>query len=442
MFTPVEVLFVFSNTSPKRARAINMTAHDLTCLIIADDFTGACDSGLQFVRAGFSARVFSGPPEKLEAPTMDVIVCNTESRNSDTDRARQLVTSACQPLRALQPSVLYKKVDSTIRGNLGSEIETVMESFAINTGIVAPAFPEAGRTTVHGRHFLNGVPVDETELAADPGAPVNDSNLPHVLATPAAGGTDRLEVRHIDIDDVSRGTSHLLSRLAVRGSERTLFVCDAARPEDLRSVAEAAAGMESTPLLCGSAGLAQFLPEAFSLRPAGPLGIPVPTRPGPVLVIVGSLQSHSRRQTDRLLSNTEAREFRCDTSTLEQALEHLNSTQDAVCILSMMEIPDLEGALRELISVARNLIQNAPQLAGVAVTGGTTAMALITALGASGVEIVEPISREVPMCRLMDGPFDGLKLVTKAGALGDEDIFIKAVECLTNTRRGGGGDGR
>ncbi len=278
--------------------------------------------------------------------------------------------------------------------------------------------------------------MDETELAADLGAPVNDSNLPRVLATPAVGGTDRLEVRHIDIDDVSRGTSHLRSRLAVRDSERTLFVCDAARPEDLRSIAEAAAGMESTPLLCGSAGLAQCLPEAFSLRSARPLGIPLLTRPGAVLVVVGSAQSHSRRQTDRLLSNIEAREFRCDTGTLKQALEHLNSTRDAVSILSMMESPDLEGALRQLISVARDLIRDAQQLAGVAVTGGTTAMALITALEASGVEIVEAIGREVPLCRLVDGPFHGLMLVTKAGALGDEDVFIKAVERMTNTKRG------
>jgi uncharacterized protein YgbK (DUF1537 family) len=62
-------------------------------------------------------------------------------------------------------------------------------------------------------------------------------------------------------------------------------------------------------------------------------------------------------------------------------------------------------------------------------------MALITALGATGVEIVEAVGPEVPICRLADGRFHGLRLVTKAGALGDEDVFIKTVERLTNTVR-------
>ncbi len=415
-------------------RLVNMTANDLSCLIIADDFTGACDTGLQFVRAGFSASVISGPRES-EMPPVDVIVCNTESRNGTPDSARQCVHTACLPLRALRPSLVYKKVDSTIRGNIGAEIDAVMESLAINTVIVAPAFPEAGRTTVHGQHLLDGVPLDESELAADPGAPVRDSNLPRVLATPSTGGTDRIQVRHIDLSDVSRGGLHLRSCMASRDSERVLFVCDAAHPEDLRSVAEAAAGLKPTPLLSGSAGLAQFLPQAFSLQSARPFSVPLQPCPGPVLVVVGSIQSHSRRQTDRLLTMTGAREFRCGSDTFKPALEHLNSTRDAVTVLSLLETSDLEGSLRQLIAVAGDLIQDTRQMAGVAVTGGTTAMALITALGATGVEIVEAVGPEVPICRLADGRFHGLRLVTKAGALGDEDVFIKTVERLTNTVR-------
>ena len=108
-----------------------MSANVLSCLIIADDFTGACDTGLQFVRNGLSASVISSPYQSMVAPSVDVVVCNTESRNEPAEVAGRRVAQACRWLRAWHPALMYKKVDSTIRGNLAAEIEAVMEVFDI-----------------------------------------------------------------------------------------------------------------------------------------------------------------------------------------------------------------------------------------------------------------------------------------------------------------------
>ena len=403
---------------------------DALSLIIADDFTGACDTGLQFVRGGFSAGVISGLREGLMLPQYDVLVYNTDSRNCDSERARQLVTEACQRLKGLQPSLIYKKVDSTIRGNLATEIDAIMQAFALDVGVVAPAFPETGRTTLRGQHLLNGVPIEQTEMADDPGSPISDSHLPRLLSsTLPIGGSSRqpLVVRHLNIDAVACGEAHLRSCLKAPQDERVLFVCDAVSPEDLRRIAVAAASLTPLPLLCGSAGLAQFVPEAFALITNSEPTPSLKATPGPVLVVVGSAHSHSRRQTERLLTRDNAREFRGGAETLEPALRHLTSTADAVAVLSIADAPRSEAALRNLTALVCTLVEGVPELAGVAVTGGTTAMELIVALRANGVEIVEAMGREVPVCRLTDGPFRGLPLVTKAGAFGDEDIFIKAV---------------
>ena len=435
-----------------------MTATNYSCIIIADDFTGACDTGLQFVRAAgddsaamatppdanrrgsvvkrrFSAAVVSDPSSLFALPPVDVVVCNTETRNRDPAEARRLVTATCRRLTGLPHSLCYKKLDSTIRGNLAAEIDAVMAAFGYDTAIVSPALPAAGRTTVHGQHLLDGVPVHLTELAAEPGSPVHDSQLPRLLvATPLS--SPPYEVRHVDIEQVSRGPTALTRLLTTPRERRTVFVCDAASDENLRHIAAAAATLDRRPLLCGSAGLAQFVPEAFSLQPAMPSTPALRPGPGPVIVVVGSAQSLSRRQTDRLLARGGAREFRVNSAPLEAALAHLTSTPDAVAVLSMADTADPESALRHLADVARGLANSVRELAGLAVTGGATAMELLTALEAGGVEIVEAIAHAVPVCRIVGGPFEGMPLVTKAGALGDEDVFVRAVARLTNPAKG------
>ena len=418
-----------------------MTAATRSCLIIADDFTGACDTGLQFVRCGFSAAVIPGRRHLSATPPVDVVVCNTESRNQAAASARQLVTEACERVRALPHSLCYKKVDSTIRGNLAAEIGAVMNAFALDNAIFAPALPAAGRTTRHGQHLLDGVPVHETELATDPGSPVLDSYLPGLLAATASAGASSsphppFDVKHVDIDEMTGGAGDLSRRFAAPRERRTVFVCDAVSPDHLRCIAAAAASLAQPPLLCGSAGLAQFVPEAFGLHPVMPPTPALQSAPGPVLVVVGSAHSLSRRQTDRLLARKGARELGSDSATLDNTRAHLRSTPDAVAVLSMAETPDPESTLRQLATVAVGVARDVPELAGIAVTGGTTAMELLAALDAEGVEIVEAIGREVPVCRIADGPFHGMPLVTKAGALGDEDVFVKAVERLTGTAIG------
>ena len=92
--------------------------------IIADDLTGACDTGVQFVIRGFSATVWLDPEDIDDAP-VDVIVVTTNSRGDSPDTARQKVRHACQRLTQRQTTVLYKKIDSTMRGNVGAEVEAV-----------------------------------------------------------------------------------------------------------------------------------------------------------------------------------------------------------------------------------------------------------------------------------------------------------------------------
>ncbi|MDP6037373.1 MAG: four-carbon acid sugar kinase family protein, partial [Candidatus Latescibacteria bacterium] len=120
----------------------------LQAVVIADDFTGACDTGLQFARAGLNTRVVVDGMDDIGGG-VDVLVATSESRNCTRLDAESRVRQVCEALGEI-PRLVYKKVDSALRGHLATEIRTVMGALNRDLCLVAPAFPEMGRITVGG----------------------------------------------------------------------------------------------------------------------------------------------------------------------------------------------------------------------------------------------------------------------------------------------------
>ena len=110
----------------------------LSCLMIADDFTGACDTGMQFARFGLRSVVVIDPAQvrgRAEGP--QVLVVDTKSRNCSRGDAARRVREACDPLLYLTPRLVYKKIDSALRGNLATEIRTTMQAFGMDLCLMA-----------------------------------------------------------------------------------------------------------------------------------------------------------------------------------------------------------------------------------------------------------------------------------------------------------------
>ena len=151
-------------------------------LIIADDFTGANDTGVQLKRRGLRTSViFAGrkPPEDEGC-----VVVDTESRGVGAEEAAEVMRLACGELRFDDYKYVIKKVDPSLRGNIAAESAVLDELYRPELVIFAPALPAMGRTTEGGVHRLKGVPLSHTELAGDPKNPVHEDNI----ARPARGG--------------------------------------------------------------------------------------------------------------------------------------------------------------------------------------------------------------------------------------------------------------
>src|SRR5215218_239541 len=148
--------------------------------IIADDLTGAADTGVQLARAGYRTAVAFRDAPIPPARDLDAVALDTDSRAMPAGFAAKRVVEAGHAVRDAR--IVYKKLDSTLRGPIAAELAAALEATGRHHAVVAPAFPSAGRTTVGGVQLVRGVPVHETEARDDPRTPVHEGHIPTLLA--------------------------------------------------------------------------------------------------------------------------------------------------------------------------------------------------------------------------------------------------------------------
>lgn len=419
--------------------------------IIADDLSSATDCGAQVVRSGLSVVVPLGsyaPPAQAKTP--QVISVDTDSRSLPADRAFEKVRQAAQQLVADGWTQFYKSVDSTLRGNLGAEVEAVMNVVQADCAIVAPAFPKYGRTTVEGVQYLHGRPLHETEFGTDPTAPVRDANISRRLAEASSRKSGRL-----NLDQVRAGSAviqKVVQGLREQGIE--LIVVDIAEQEDLKLICSGLSESDLRIVWVGSTGLAEYFPLAFGVSSAAD-GVPenqkIDSRPA--LALVGSASETTRRQLDFAEANHGLEIIYLDPVPLIQ--NDLSELEDASLKLRAVLTSNHDVALvvrssREEIAVTQRLgaslnlstgevaqrivdglaksacsLIEGNLLSGIVATGGDTANALCNALGAQALEILGEVESGIPVMRTVGK--QSFPLVTKAGGFGSQSAIADAL---------------
>jgi len=385
--------------------------------------------------------------------TAGVISVDTDSRSLPADRAYGKVKAATQQLVAEGWTDFYKSVDSTLRGNLGAEIEAVMDVVQPDCAMIAPAFPKYGRTTAAGVQYLHGRPLHETEFGTDPTAPVRDADIARRLAEGSHRKTGRLP-----LDQVRAGTSQIqaaIQKILSAGIE--LVVVDVAEQEDLRRICIGLSQSNLRIVWVGSTGLAEFVPLAFGVFSAAkPLRQDHKHDSRPALALVGSASETTRKQLRYAQANHQLQIISLDAAKiiqndkasadeLEQAGANLRAAMEAgvdaalVVNASRDEIAATQqlGARHNLspAQVAQRIVDGLAQVAcrfvsegrigGVIATGGDTANALCNVLGAQGLEILGEVEAGIPIMRTL-GKYS-LPLVTKAGGFGSPSAIADAL---------------
>ena len=154
-------------------------------LVLADDFTGSLDTGVQFRAKG--TRIRFGSPDNRYFTNLDediqVLIVDTESRHLPPKEAAQVIRQVVSDAVAAGVRYIYKKTDSGLRGNIGAELSAALDASGKSVLHFIPAFPQIGRTTKDGIHYIKGVPVGESVFAKDPFNPVLHSRVTDVIAS-------------------------------------------------------------------------------------------------------------------------------------------------------------------------------------------------------------------------------------------------------------------
>jgi D-threonate/D-erythronate kinase len=380
--------------------------------VIADDLTGAADAGVQLVRAGYrTAVVFHG--EEVPTTDIDAVSFDTDSRTMPAGFAAKRVVEVARAVRGAR--IVYKKSDSTLRGNVAAELVALSGVAGRERTVVAPAFPAAGRTTLDGTQLVHGVPVDETEMRDDPQTPVREAHIPTLLAEAFSSiGTLGVE----DVADSGRVRQVL--------EENECVVADAERASDLKVLVRAVSDPARV-LWAGSAGLAFALGSVYPGPGAGDTdesGAPV----RPVLVVVGSLSGVAREQVRRLVQ--EYGDISVEAGGGEAVAAARDALSGATC--AVVHSPEKEDASGEAVlgSLAEVVgrLSEENLFGGLILTGGATAVGVARRLGATGILLRGEVEAGVPAGTLI-GPRP-YPVVTKAGGFGGPDTLVGAVEAL------------
>jgi uncharacterized protein YgbK (DUF1537 family) len=360
---------------------------NLECLVIADDLTGACDAAVPFARGGRRVRV--SLDSDGEPPPADVLAISTESRDAGAEVFSGALADLLRRLPELGPRILFKKIDSTLRGNVGPEVAAALAAFACDVALVTPAFPAMGRAVEGGHLRIAGdahfVPV---ELAAC---------FRHLGAGP------HCHTRH-----------GAIAQAVATGARFVLL--DAASDADLDAVVSQGLALRQRVLWAGSAGLAAALARATGGQ--SPAGGPAPAPAGAAAIFcLGSSHPATLEQQDRLIQHRHAALFSWDTATPAAIAAALERGQPVVLRIRLGETPG--ERLRELLADAAGPL---------VLSGGTTAALVLRALDVHAIELRLEVAAGIPCGLAQGGPFHGAPVVTKSGGFGGPDALIKVAD--------------
>jgi uncharacterized protein YgbK (DUF1537 family) len=404
-----------------------------TVAVVADDLTGAADTGAGFMRAGLETIVTWAHPalDLAVAADADAIAVDTRSRVMDAERAALTTAAVVDALKKAGIRTLYKKIDSMLRGHVGGEVRAALTAWHRGAiALVAPAFPAIGRTTAGGVQRIDGVSVARGVIAA------------HLEAM-------GISTRHATVENVRASLDAILANAVDERAGAIVF--DVETDEDLRRIAEAGVKLGEAVVWVGSGGLAGAVASVVGMQHgAGPDTVPRPKglalhTAKPVLLIVGSTSPTAARQAADVRAagavpvaipvDVLRNDIGQEVTAASSIQRHLREGHDVVVTVDPSSPEDDPRIAARLAEVLQGC---APLVGGIVVTGGDTAAGILEAWGISALRLTEEIEIGVPLS-IGEGK-RRMPIVTKAGTFGSDQALTRArarLHDLVRTRERG-----
>ena len=433
--------------------------------IIADDLTGATDTGVQFSRQGYTTDVVIVPDADDAhltsihdlADTVDVLVVDTETRETDAATARARLRQVLQALPLSEHDIVYKKVDSTLRGHVGAELDECLNVLKKDVCLFTPSFPQNKRITVEGYLIVHDQPLGLSEYYAGSLDPGEASYIPSLLQQETV-----LPIERIDLKDVAQGKDVIVRKIhALIEQKQKILVIDAMNDQQLRKLLQSSFDVQSSILYAGSAGLANAISEICNGKHGTTAS---PTRMSEsVMVVCGSMRSIAHRQIEFLKKQVDLCEIPLDVERLvsmrDAYLQHILAdvrasvqeksphivlypdpafidAQTSEDLLSRhnLDFRSLGVIIRDFLAELVRRICDATPINNLILTGGDTAIGVCELLGIHQLTIVEELLPGIPLSFGRSAKQDAFNIVTKAGGFGEEDALYILFQKLAQQR--------
>lgn len=425
--------------------------------IIADDLTGANDTGVQFAQNGCKTivSIYCDRLSELNiSEDLDVFVIDTETREVESRVARIRLKNILEKLNINDKDIVYKKVDSTLRGNIGAEIEEIVTILEKDICILSPSFPPYRRITVDGNLIVKGKSLKLPDYSSDIRNYKNNSSIEYILKKQST-----LPIAQIGINDVNKGVKDILKKIKLSNKKgKKIIIIDSISGKDLKKIIQSSLKFKGSILFSGSAGLAKYLSKLYEKKRNCKMNIC--NNIGPVLVIAGSRSPIMMEQIKYLKSKMVFGEIKID---LEQvfsekndiletyvskginAIEdnyHLmvytdtiynekNSINEKIMLKKGLCFRELEVEIKNIFSGLASKIIKKTNVRNLILTGGDIALGVCKELGISNLHIINELLPGIP---LSVANYDkiSLNIITKAGGFGTKNTLYQLMEKLKN----------
>jgi uncharacterized protein YgbK (DUF1537 family) len=423
-------------------------------VIIADDLTGANATSVLIARQGYKSatfldlNVYSDEQHK----NFNVISISTDSRAVKENIAYDRVKRVVNFFKDKDVKLISKRIDSTLRGNIGVEIDAVLDTLnGDEVAIVVSAFPSSRRITIGGFLMVNSIPLEKTDVAKDPKTPVYTSFVTKLIKQQS-----KYSVGSIKIDKVLQGEECVEKEiLAKKKKGNRIIVVDATTDEDIRVIAKACK-KSKLPIVAVDPGP---FTSALTMEI---VGVPNVVHKRKIMLTLGSVTNLTRKQLEVLKMKYNPLLVYVDS----KALIYEHTRQDEVKRIVDLLISQMDGYsmigitttgneddILNLKELAKNLNTSEHEIAhristglalitrmvleytdnvigGLYTSGGDVTVAVCKELKAAGIEVKDEVLPLAAYGRLIGGKYSDIHIITKGGLVGENDALIKCMEYL------------
>lgn len=424
-------------------------------VVVADDLTGANATGVLLKKEGFDTLTLlrSAVDQMSGLPECDCLILPTDSRGIPAPEAYDRVRKALELLSGPDVLLYAKRVDSTLRGNLGSETDAFLDVLGPEyIAVCVPCFPSSGRLLVGSHLLVNGVPLRKTEVASDPMCPVH---LTDALAL--FRSQSKYPVTAIHLDAVHNGPEFLSGAIsAAREAGARILLIDSVTTEDMEIVADALMRNQTRVITVDPGPFTAIVGKRL-LRAAPKMSA------GKVFCAIGSVNGVASAQVTRLLSKMDVCTVYMDTAQIldseesrageiHRLTETLLARRNEAEILAVigcgidparrvpfepymqkrgLDAEELSALINTAFAqVTLQVLEKCPDILGVYSTGGDITAAIHAAAGTTGLRLIEEVVPLAGYGIAMGGSLAGKAFVSKGGMVGNESAMVTCVTYL------------